>query len=297
MGSVIARRLLETGHDVTVHNRSPERATPLLDLGARWAADAGELASEVDLLLTMVADDAALEAVTTGSAGVLTSARPGLTYADLSTVSPAASQRVAEAAQTVGVPYLRAPVSGSTVLAASGELSVLASGPAPALEAFDPVLSSIAQRVFYLGAEDEARVMKLAVNTLVATTVVGLSEALAFGERSGLAWDSMLEVFAESVVGSPLVKYKTASLAARDFEAAFTTSMMAKDLAVALELGHARGATMPTTALSNEILRMTAGLGWGDSDFSAAVLMYQHLAGTPGARPAGEAPEAETTKE
>lgn len=281
MGSIMAARLLAAGHEVWVHNRSPERARELLQTGASWADNGGALADQVELLITMVSDDTALKAVTLGPRGVLGRVRPELTYADMSTVSPAASVAVAAAADAIGVPYLRAPVTGSTVLAESGALGVLASGPKAALDAFEEPFTAFARRVFYLGGADEARVMKLALNTLVASTIVGLSEALVFGERSGLDRQAMLDVFSDSAVASPLVQYKAPGLASRKFHAAFTTELMAKDLGVALQVGRASAAAMPMTALSHELLRAACGMGWADHDFSAAVLMYEKFAGGP----------------
>lgn len=279
MGSIIASRLLDAGHELWVHNRSAERARALLQAGASWAENGDDLAGRVELLITMVSDDTALEAVALGPRGVLAREHPGLVYADMSTVSPAASGTVAAAAAAVGTPYLRAPVTGSTALAEAGALGVLASGPQEALTAFSEPFSAIAERVFHLGDADEARVMKLALNTLVASTIVGLSEALVLGERSGLDRRAMLDVFAGSAVASPLVRYKAAGLAEGDFRAAFTTELMAKDLAAALVVGRASGAAMPMTALSHELLRATCGMGWADRDFSAAVLMYEAFAG------------------
>jgi 3-hydroxyisobutyrate dehydrogenase-like beta-hydroxyacid dehydrogenase len=281
MGSLMAGRLVSAGFDTWVTNRTRERAESLLGKGAHWADSADALADQVELLITMVADDAALLEVTTGADGILTRARPGLVYADMSTVSPAASAVVAGAAESVGVGYLRAPVSGSTTLAESGTLGILASGPQQAVDAFDTAFAAIGKRVFYLGTGEEARIMKLALNTLVAQTVVGLSEALVLGERGGLDWQTMLDVFGDSAVASPLVQYKAVTLAKRDFEAAFTTAMMTKDLDVALQVGRDVGAVTPTTALSQELLRAACGLGWGDQDFSTAVLMFEQLAGGP----------------
>lgn len=279
MGSVMARRLLAAGFEVWVNNRSSARAQPLLDSGARWSDSGESMAADVELLITMVSDDAALHAVATGEGGVLARPRPGLVYADMSSVSPGASAAVAAAATSAGVHYLRAPVSGSTTLAEQGALRILVSGPHEPLAACDDVFAALGQRVFYLGPGEEARVMKLALNTLVATTVVGLGEALVLGERAGLAWQSMLDVFSDSAVASPLVRYKAASLSSRDFEAAFTTSMMSKDLDVALYLGREAGVPMPVTALCQELLRATCGLGWRDHDFSSAVLMFERLSG------------------
>lgn len=294
MGSIIAARLLSAGFEVWVNNRTAERAKGLLDAGAQWAASGDALADQVDLLITMVADDSALREVTTGAGGVLTRSHPGLCYADMSTVSPAASAQVAKAADAIDVLYVRAPVSGSTVLAEAGALGIMASGPPRAREAFAEAFAVIGKRVFQLGDGEQARVMKLALNTLVAQTVIGLSEALVLGARCGLDWQTMLDVFGDSAVASPLVQYKAATLAERNFEAAFTTSMMAKDLDVAIELGREAGAVMPTTALSQQLLQAVCGLGWGEQDFSAAVLMYELLAAGDESAPADD--EVRSTK-
>lgn len=277
MGSIMAARLLSAGFDIWVNNRSQERAEDLLCAGAQWVDDAEALADRVDTLITMVSDDAALSAVTTGDRGLLRRPHPQLIYADMSTVSPAASRRVSDAADRAGVAYVRAPVTGSTSLAEAGALGVLASGPKEAVETLDDAFAAMAKRVFYLGPGEEARAMKLALNALVATTVVGLSEALVFGRQCGLGWQHMLDVFSDSAVASPLVQYKATALAERDFAAAFTTEMMTKDLDVALKVGREAGAAMPTTALNHELLRAVCGLGWADQDFSAAVLMYEQF--------------------
>lgn len=289
MGAAMARRLLGAGFEVWVSNRSSERAAPLVAAGAVWAQDGAALGAEVDLLISMVADDAALTAVTDGPASVLARARDGLVYADMSSVSPAASAGVARRAAAAGVPYLRAPVSGSTVLAEAGSLRVMVSGPADAFAGAEDVFSALGQRTFHLGHGEEARVMKLILNTLVATTVVGLTEALAFGQRAGMGWEAMLDVFSDSAVASPLVKYKAASLADRDFTAAFSTAMMAKDLAVALQLAHDSGTALPTTAHSHELLRAACAKGWGELDFTSLLLLFEdfgpHAGGTAGPEP------------
>lgn len=285
MGRTVAARLLDAGLEVWVHNRTAARAENLVASGAHWAPSGAELAARVDLLLTLVADDDALRHVTTGPDGVLSAARPGLVYADMSTVSPEASADVAAAADAVGVPYVRAPLMGSTVLARSGQLGVLASGPAAGIDAFGVVLDAIGRRVFRLGEAEEARVMKLAVNTMIAQTTLAMSEALDLGRRSGLGWQQMLDVIGDSPVASPLVKYKSVSLAARDFGVAFATSMVVKDLGLALDAARRSGAVLPATAQAHELFRAVAALGHGGDDLSAAVLLYEQLGG-PGPDPA-----------
>ena len=288
MGSVMARRLVDDGWQLWVHNRTPERAAPILERGATWAPDPRTLASEVDVALTMVADDHALCSVVLGETGLFEGAHPGLIYVDMSTVSVTASKTVADAASAAGIEYLRAPVTGSTRLAESGALGLLVSGPERALEEVRDLFAVLGKTVFYLGREDQARVMKLALNLLVAHTVAGLGEALAFGACSGLSWNDMLDVFCDSAVASPLVQYKAPGLKARDFTAAFSTEMMAKDLDIALSQARAAGASMPLTALSRELLQAAEAFGWGNDDFSSVALLFEQLSRVPRPSPSGD---------
>lgn len=280
MGRAIARRLLDAGFEVWVHNRTPERAEDLLSAGAEWAPHGDALADQVDLLITMVADDDALRRVAYGVDGVLQNEHVGLVYADLSTVSPEASADVAAVAADKGVSYVRAPVMGSTVLASSGQLGILASGPAEGIDAFDQVFTVIGRRVFRLGGAEEARVMKLAVNTMIAQTTLSMSEALELGRRSGLGRQQMLDVLGDSPIASPFVKYKAASLADRDFTAAFSTAMVGKDLRLALDAGRRNGAVLPMTALAHQLFHAVSAMGWDANDLSAALLMYEKLSGS-----------------
>lgn len=277
MGSAIAGRLLAAGHDLWVYNRTPEKASRLLAEGARWADHPAALAEQVELAISMVADDAALQDVALGERGVLTAEHPPPTYVDMSTVSVNVSTRVAEVAEVRSVDYLRAPVTGSTVLAHEGSVGILVSGPRAALEKYDDVFSVIGKSVFHLGEAEEARVMKLALNIVVANTVMSLSEALVLGERCGLDWQRMLDVFSDSAVGSPLMRYKAAQLSSRDFSPAFTASMMSKDLGLALDLAHQAGSPAPATAVCRELLQATVGSGWGDHDFASTILLLEQL--------------------
>ena len=279
MGTPMAGRLVDAGLAVTVYNRSPDKARPLADRGAQVADRPADVAGASDVAISMVADDAALLDVALGERGVLAGARPGLIYTDMSTVSPEASAQVADACGAVDVGYLRAPVTGSTALAAAGTLGILVSGPRERYDAAADVLGVLGERHFYLGPAEEARVMKLAINAMIGTTMAALAEALVLGEKAGLDWRQMLEVFANSAVGSPFVKYKAGPLAERSFAPAFTVTLMAKDFALALETARRLGVATPTTALVGQLWQATGGLGWGDHDMSAVLLLLEQLAG------------------
>ncbi|RMD86904.1 MAG: NAD(P)-dependent oxidoreductase, partial [Alphaproteobacteria bacterium] len=162
MGRPMAARLVSAGHEVTAHRRRPE--TPALEGAAAMEEELARLAAASGILISMISDDAALEAV---ADAVIPAMTRGALYIDMSTVSPAASARVAGKAEAKGVDYLRAPVVGSTDVAASGELLILASGPEEALRRAEPLFAHLGRRTVYLGPGEEARHMKLALSLMV----------------------------------------------------------------------------------------------------------------------------------
>lgn len=280
MGAAVAGRLLDAGFEVTVTNRSPARGRDLVEAGARWAASPRALARQVPVALTLVSDDTALEQVVAGPEGLL-AAGSCLLVVDLSTVSPEASARVAASCAAAGAGFVRAPVSGGPPLARTGKLGVLLSGPEAAREAARPVLDALAASVFLLGDTEEARVMKLALNMLIGTTVVGLGEALVLGERWGLDWVRMLDVFTASAIASPFVTYKAPLLARRDFPPAFSSELLAKDLGLAAAVARDNGAPIAVTERAREVVEQAIEAGLGGADATSVVLLLEQVAGAP----------------
>jgi len=279
MGVPIAERILAAGHTLTVYNRTPGKAGELVEQGATVAESPGSLLADHDVCITMVSDDGALEAVTTGEGGVLGQARPGSALVDMSTVSVAASSRVAAAAESAGVAFYRAPVSGNPGVVRAGNLTIVVSGPAEPYERIEPLLTAIGPNVFYVGEAEEARVVKLALQVLIAGTAQLMSEALLLGDAIGVDRARLLEVMGNSAVGSPFVKYKTAPLLADDYSATFTTSMMKKDIDLVLALADEAGIPLPVTAELAELLQETKDEGYADVDFMALLLRLRARAG------------------
>lgn len=279
MGSRMASRLLEAGFDVTVYNRTPGRADPLIKRGAKQAKSPSDLAKHCEIVISSVADGDALMEVAMGEDGLVRHAKPGLVYVEMSTVSPIESARVATACNGAGIVYLRAPVTGSTYAAESGTLKLLVSGPRDQFDGVADVLRHLGPDHFYLGPGEEARVLKLAINMLIGVTMVAFAEAVVLGKKAGLDWDRMLEVFGESAIASPFLKFKAKQLAERDFSAAFSTRMMCKDFDLALGLAKQEEVAVPVIALARQLLQGTAGLGWGDRDMAAIVLFLERAAG------------------
>ena len=267
MGTPLCRRLLEAGAEVTATDTDPARIAALAGQGLRAAVTPAGLAEQTDIVLSMVPNDAALLAVTLGPGGVAEEIRPGQVFIDLSTVSPATSAQVAEGLAARGADYLRCPVSGSTSTAASGTLTIFASGPEPALDRCAPLLGVLGKETLRCGTAEEARAVKLMVNLVVALTPAIIGEALAFGGRLGLDWEAMVEALSKSVVASPLLAYKAGMLKARDWTPAADLDLIAKDLDLALAVGLREGAPMPLSALARQFAAANQASGEGELDF------------------------------
>jgi 3-hydroxyisobutyrate dehydrogenase-like beta-hydroxyacid dehydrogenase len=271
MGTAIAERLLEARFPLVVHNRTLEKTAPIAARGAAVAATGPELAARVDVVLTSLANDDALEAV---AGDVIPACRPGTVFADMSTVSPAASARVASLAAAASVDYLRAPVSGNPTVVRAGNLSFIVSGPRAALERADPVLRAIGATVHHVGDGEEARIVKLAINLVIAGLAQLMSEALVLSESAGVSRAALLEVMGTSAAGAPFVKYKTEPLLRDDFSATFTTALMEKDIDLVLEAAGENGVELPLAHELKHLLRSAIEAGYADDDFMA---LFLHL--------------------
>jgi len=281
MGAPMALNLVRAGFPVTVYNRAAARTAPLAEAGAKTASSIAGLTAASDIVVSMIADDPALSEV---AAKVLAAAAPGAIYADMSTVSPAASSRVAAAAAEKGIAYVRAPVSGSTGFAAAAQLVILVSGPADACAACNAMFEAMSRKIVNMGDGEEARAIKLVLNMMIGTTAAMMGEALAFGERAGLDWEIMIDVVADSPLASPLVGYKTQMLKDRDFAPAFSAAQMAKDFDLILDTARARDVPMPVAALVRQLWSAMIAGGKGELDMFACVTLLEEMAGVE-ARP------------
>jgi len=237
------------------------------------------VAISADVVITMIPDDRAIEAVALGKEGILESAKEGTILIDMSTISPFASSRVAEGAKKRGVKYLRAPVSGSPKFAEAGILTLFVSGPEEVYQKCQALLGTLGQKLFYVGAAEEARYLKLLINMIVGTTAMIVAEALTFGEKGGVDWIKMLEGLGGSVVASPLIGYKVQPLKDRNLPPTFTVSQIAKDFDLALATGKALSVPMPITSTVSQFLEIMKATGRGDLDAWSVVFLMEELAG------------------
>jgi 3-hydroxyisobutyrate dehydrogenase-like beta-hydroxyacid dehydrogenase len=189
------------------------------------------------------------------------------------------SERVAERAREAGAAFLRSPVTGNPSVVAAGNLGLIVSGPRVAYDAVGNVLRDVGPNHFYVGAGEQARVVKLAINLMLAGTSELIAEALVMAERNGIERAAMLDVMGGSVMGSPFIKYKTTALIADDYTSTFTAEGMYKDVQLALENANAVGVPLPIGALVQQLLQGCIAQGMGDIDFMALLPRLRREAG------------------
>jgi 3-hydroxyisobutyrate dehydrogenase len=277
MGLPMAQRLAASEFPLVVWNRTGGRAAPVVAAGARLADSPQALAAQCDVVITMLADAAAVRAVLCGRDGTLSASRPGSITVDMSTIGPQAAREIAAEAAAHGVEFLDAPVSGSVSLAARGALTAMVSGPRGAFERVRPVLAELTKVQLHLGPSGAGSAMKLAVNIVIAATNQSIAEALALAEACGIEPAAAYDTLAASAVSSPFLGYKRESYLRPGAAAvSFTTALMRKDLDLAL--GVAGDVELPVTSAANEFLDLTCAAGFSDADFASVALVLRHAA-------------------
>jgi 3-hydroxyisobutyrate dehydrogenase len=281
----MARRLLGGGFAVTVYNRTASRAEAFKEAGAKVAPTPREAAVGADVVIAMLADDAASRSAWLGENGALAGARPGAVLVESSTLSVAWVKELAAQAEDIGCRLLDAPVTGSKPQAANGELLFLVGGDPAVLDSVRDVLAPMSRGVLHLGQTGSGSLMKLVNNFLCAVQAASLAEAMAMIERSGLDRASALEVLSSGAPGSPLLRTLSARMAARDYKTNFAVDLMAKDIAYAIEEARRHGVRLETAAAGLSAFRRASAEGHGGDDMSSVVEPLRRMA-----RPTGVAP-------
>jgi 3-hydroxyisobutyrate dehydrogenase-like beta-hydroxyacid dehydrogenase len=276
MGLPICKRLKAAGHDVRILARRPEQTKTLDELGFAVSSTVPALISGADIVFTSVSDDQALHDVVLESpfAAALS---PSAAFIDMSTVSPAISAEIAN--HLAGITYLRSPVSGSTGMAEAGTLTALVSGPKQAFDSLSDVFSVFTKKAFHLGEGEEARFLKLAINSMVAATSALLGEALAFGLKGGMTHAAMLDVITQSAVASPLIGYKKDMIISGDYKPAATLDMLKKDLDLLLAAASGQETPLPVNSMIRDIYAAASARGLGEKDFFVLVQEAEKASG------------------
>jgi 3-hydroxyisobutyrate dehydrogenase-like beta-hydroxyacid dehydrogenase len=290
MGASIAGRLLSQGHTVYGTNRTKSKAEPLIEAGLLWCDSPREVAHAADVVFSMVTDDGALGALTAGPGGILAGLAAGKVYVDMSTVGPQFSRALGERVGSRGASMLAAPVSGSVPAAQSGTLAIIVGGDGDAFERVEPILAGLGSTVTFVGGNDQALLLKLAINISLAVQMLAFSEGVLLAERGGIAPDLALEVLRHSAIGSPMLQARAPMLLELPEQAWFDVTMMRKDLGLTLATARELGVPLPSTAVADELLSTASKLGYEHRDIAVLFRVLSEMTSPPAGQPGRETP-------
>ncbi|MET0698011.1 MAG: NAD(P)-dependent oxidoreductase [Acidimicrobiia bacterium] len=281
MGQGIVPRLLAAGHQVTGWNRTADKARPLLELGMGWADTPRQVAEAAEVVLSIVTDAAAVEAVAVGDDGIVSGLPPDGIYADMSTIDPDATRRIAATYDEAGLTMLDAPLSGSPISLEQDKASVMVGGDPAAFERVRPVLEGIGPTVTYIGTSGMAVQMKVAINLCLIVEMVAFSEAVALAEKGGVDRAVAVDAMLKSVVASPVMGYRGPFILEGNMpdKPLANVTLQQKDMLLALDLGRRQGSPVPLAAAANEMLNAAHGLGLSHRDFVTVFDVYRRLGG------------------
>ena len=270
MGAAMVGTLCRAGVQVVVYNRTRAKADAAAEgTEAAVAATAREAAASAQVVLSSLADDAAVGAAYTGGDGIVAGLQPGAVVCEASTIDPGTVRRLRPLVEDRGASLLDTPVSGSVSTVEAGQLTIMAGGDPAVLERVRPVLDPLAKQIFHVGELGAGAVMKLAVNSVLHGLNLALAEALVLAERAGVERSTAYEVFAASAIAAPFVHYKREA-----FEhpgrppVAFSLDLVAKDLDLILALAAQAGAPMEQAATNSRVAEAAVAAGLGDHDLS-----------------------------
>ena len=278
MGGAFVERLLDAGRTVVGWNRTRSKVEPLLARGMQWADSPAAVARRCGVVLTMVSNGAALEAVVAGPDGLLAGIA-GTVLVELSTIAAGDIIALTDRVRAAGGELVDAAVLGSPLTVRQGKLVIMVAGTDDAIAKARPTLDVIGPRVVAMGDHGKAKIMKIALNLNLPAQILALSEGLLLAVQSGIDRSRALEVMLAGAMASPMLQYRAPFIEEMPAKAWFDVGMMQKDCDLALTLGRELGVPLFSTAVSREMLSAARGQGLGDRDFA---IMYYALANAAG---------------
>ncbi|MGI0027724.1 MAG: NAD(P)-dependent oxidoreductase [Nitrosopumilaceae archaeon] len=277
LGKSVAKRLLDTGHKVIVYNRTKDKTESLKNLGAIVANTPKDLAQDCDLIITIVKDSDAVESVSFDKNGIVDGKHEGLTVADMSTINPTSSRKIAKRFLENGISMIDTPVMGGPSLAEKGELVVMVGGGKDVYEKYRRVFDHIGNKTFYLGENGSGHAMKLAMNLQISMLALALSEGITLTKRAGLDPKLFLDILNSTYFKTGMSVLKGPKMINGNFEPSFTLKMMKKDLDTINTTAKELGTSLPMTTLANEIYQNAIDNGLGELDYTGILAFIERI--------------------
>jgi 3-hydroxyisobutyrate dehydrogenase-like beta-hydroxyacid dehydrogenase len=281
MGQGMAANLMKAGHNLTVYNRSPDKAEALVRQGATAARGVAE-ASRGEVVFTMLSDDRAVEAVTLGPDGIVASLPAGATHVSSSTISVALSERLAAAHAEAGQRYVAAPVFGRPEAASAAKLFVVAAGAPEVLQPLSPLFDAIGQRTFVVSERPHtANLVKLSGNFLLASAIESIGEAVALVAKAGVDRQQYVDILTSTLFAAPAYQTYGGLIARQEFEpAGFAAVLGLKDVRLVLAAGEQLEVPLPVASLLRDRFLTLVATGGGNLDWSALATLAARDAGS-----------------
>jgi len=279
MGSPMAVHLAQAGHDVVGHNRTPDKAKPLVEAGGRSADSVADAVRDADVVAVMVPDSPDVQEVLTGDDGVFEHAKAGALVIDFSSIRPDVTVELAEQAQAKGLRYLDAPVSGGEAGALDAALSIMVGGSAEDFAAAEPLFEVVGKTVVHVGSNGAGQTVKAANQLIVAAHLEVLAEALVFLEAYDVDTEAALEVLGGGLAGSKVLEQKKDNMLRRSFDPGFRIDLHHKDLGILTSAAREAGVVVPLGALVAQLMTSARAVGDGGLDHSALLRGVERLSG------------------
>jgi 3-hydroxyisobutyrate dehydrogenase-like beta-hydroxyacid dehydrogenase len=276
MGSAMAANLAKAGYRMAVHNRTKQKAEPILSQNVIWKHNPAELAAEVDIVFTMLSTPDVVYDVSCGENGFLTALKSGSIWVDCSTVNPSFSREMAERCSEYSVGFIDAPVSGSKIPAEKGELLFLVGGDADHVKGCAPYFDVMGKKYVHVGDNGMGSAMKMVVNLILGEAMFAFSEGLVLGEALGIGQKMLFDVLLGSPVVAPLMALKREKIEKADYSPEFPLQWQQKDLHLASLSAFEQGISLPGVNVIKEIYALAKQHGFAESDISA---IYKFLKG------------------
>ncbi len=277
LGKSVASRLLNTGHELTVYNRTIEKTQPLVKLGATVALSPKDVARKSDFVIMILKDSQVIEELSFGSDGVIHGNHDGLNVADMSTISPIHSRRIYKRYQEHDIPMIDSPVMGGPPLAEKGELIVMAGGDHNLITKWKPIFDSISTKTYHIGNNGAGHAMKLAMNLQISLLAISLSEGIILAKKSGLDPMVFLDVLNSTYFKTGMSVNKGPKMAKGIFEPSFYLKMMQKDLEEITYTAKEFGANLPMAKLANQIYDEAKKAGMSEMDYTGILAYLEKL--------------------
>ncbi|WP_245795132.1 NAD(P)-dependent oxidoreductase [Desulfacinum infernum] len=280
MGAAMCAHLLKAGYSVAVHNRTREKAVPLLEQGARWVESPAEAAREAHVVLSMVGFPEDVWEVYLGKEGVLQTAREGTVVVDMTTTEPHLAQEIHKYAKTKGVYAVDAPVSGGDVGAREGTLSIMIGGDPEAVDVVLPLFRILGKNIVYQGPAGAGQHTKMCNQIVIAGTMIGVCESLLYGARAGLDLETMLQSISRGAAACWTLDNLAPRILKKNFDPGFFVEHFIKDMGIALKEAERMGLCLPGLALVHQLYLAVKAQGHGKKGTHALMLALEQLAGS-----------------